>query len=366
MRPDNKFQLLIKSLSLVNSSLDLQVVLDRLIRVAQQLTGARAASVLLVDEARKNLQFVAATGKKSEEVKKIYLRPKEGIAGYVYHSGRPKVVQDVAREKSFSPRTDRLSGFHTRNLLAVPIKLDKKIIGVLEVLNKSGAFTVSDIYLLKTIASSAALSIHKARLYQNLRELFLAAIQALARAIEAKDPYTRGHSERIRRYSLAIGRVLGLNEKQLEYLEIAALLHDIGKIGIAEEILQKKTPLLSSEYEEIKKHPVIGTAILKDIKEMSPALGGILHHQERFDGSGYPAGLKGKDIPLLARIIAVADAFDAMTSDRPYRQGLAPEKAVAEIKRCSGTQFDPRCVAAFVKFYERDLKNVDSQILGRG
>lgn len=352
----NKYQLLIKSLALVNSSLDLEDILAGLIRISQQITKTRAASVLLVDEKKKKLQFVAATGRKSEEIRKIYLRPGEGIAGYVYQHGRTKIVQNAYQEKRFSPRADRLIGFYTRNLVAIPIKLGKKIIGVLEVLNKKGKFTPTDIYFLKTIASSAALSIHKAKLYQNLNELFLESIQALARAIEAKDPYTRGHSERVRLYSLAIGKRLGLNKKQLRYLEIAALLHDIGKIGIAEEILRKETPLLPSEYGEIKKHPGIGTEILKGIKELLPILPAVLHHQEKFDGTGYPSGLRDKKIPLLARIIAVADAFDAMISDRPYRKGLTPQEAIAEIKKCSGTQFDPRCVRAFVSVYEQGPK----------
>jgi HD-GYP domain-containing protein (c-di-GMP phosphodiesterase class II) len=154
---------------------------------------------------------------------------------------------------------------------------------------------------------------------------------------------------------MVIGMEMGLPGKSAKELEITALLHDIGKIGVSETVLRKAGKLDDSEFAEIKKHPGIGAEILSSIKQLSTSIMGVRHHQERFDGRGYPSGLKGRGIPLFGRIIAVADTFDAMTSNRPYRDRLSDETALAEIKRCSGTQFDPACVEAFISGYTKGL-----------
>jgi HD-GYP domain-containing protein (c-di-GMP phosphodiesterase class II) len=197
------------------------------------------------------------------------------------------------------------------------------------------------------------MAINKAKLYKDLNDLFLSTIKAIANAIEAKDPYTRGHSDRIRTFSLLIAKELGLQEQEIKDLEIAALLHDVGKIGVPEALLRKRSALTPEENEEMMKHPVIGADILFSIKQLQSAIPGIRHHQERYDGKGYPDGLSGEDIPLLARIIAVADTFDAMTSDRPYRKALQDQEALKELEHCSGVQFDEKCVRAFIIGYAK-------------
>lgn len=183
---------------------------------------------------------------------------------------------------------------------------------------------------------------------------------ALATAIDARDPYTHDHTVRVTSYCLSVAdelkflpEVKGFDNFR-ESLHLAALLHDIGKIGIPDDILHKKERLNESEFAKIKEHPVIGATILYPIKELSDILGGVRSHQERFDGSGYPDNLKGIHIPLLGRVIAVADALDAITSDRPYREKRTFEEAILEIKRCTGTQFDPQIADAFVRAYEKN------------
>jgi len=189
---------------------------------------------------------------------------------------------------------------------------------------------------------------------RRLEELFLASVQSLAEALEVKDPYTRGHSVRVSDYSVIIARELGLDEEMLRQVELGGHVHDIGKIGVREEVLNKPGKLTDAEYEHIMSHPVVGWRILAPLlSEMPAALNIVRSHHERYDGRGMPDRLVGSQIPLEARIVAAADAFDAMTSDRPYRpEGLSVSEAVREIVRCSGSQFDPSVVAAVVRATE--------------
>jgi len=199
------------------------------------------------------------------------------------------------------------------------------------------------------------------QLYNDMREDYLSTISALITAIEAKDPYTRGHSEAVRKHTVAIGREMGLRADALERLEYASLLHDIGKIGVAESILRKPGRLTDEEYTEIKAHPVIGGNIVQRLRLLGQEAGTVRHHHEWMNGRGYPDGLSGQKIPIGARIIGVADAFDAMTSDRPYRRTLSTQEAIAELRRCSGAQFDGDVVEAFVRALDKQESSPQSQ-----
>ena len=184
---------------------------------------------------------------------------------------------------------------------------------------------------------------------RRLEELFLASVQSLAQALEVKDPYTRGHSVRVSHYSVAIAREMGLDGELLRRIELGGHVHDIGKIGVREDLLNKPGKLTGEEYEHIMTHPIVGWRILAPLLGDTPeALAIVRSHHEWFDGRGIPDGLVGTEIPLEARIVAAADSFDAMTSDRPYRPGLSIDAALAEIARCSGTQFDPEVVTAMM------------------
>lgn len=180
--------------------------------------------------------------------------------------------------------------------------------------------------------------------YVDMYHMFLGTIRALAVALEAKDRYTYGHADRVARLSVEIGKRLGMSDHELEILQYAAILHDIGKIGIRDEVLNKPGRYTPEEFEEMKRHPVIGARIVASVKAMEQGADWIRHHHERYDGTGYPDGLKGEEIPLGARIIAVADAFDAMLYDRPYKAGRPLPEVIEEFKRSSGTHFDPKVV----------------------
>ncbi len=189
---------------------------------------------------------------------------------------------------------------------------------------------------------------NKTVILKDLRELFYKTIKLIAAALDAKDPYTHGHSMRVTMYSMILAKKLNLDDTMLEEIETAGLLHDIGKIGIPQSILCKPGKLTNEEFEVMKSHPEQGEKMLKDIKKLTLISNWLRTHHEKWDGTGYPNGLKGEEIPLSGRIIALADTYDAMTSDRPYRKALSHETAIDEIKRCAGTQFDPVLAQLFI------------------
>jgi len=191
-------------------------------------------------------------------------------------------------------------------------------------------------------------------LYTKMRKMYLETIRALAAAIDAKDPYTQGHSERVAKIAVALAQELDLSNKEIENIEYTALLHDIGKIGIDDRILGKSSKLSNEEFEKIKEHPIVGAKIIEPVDFLKNSYKAIYHHHEKYNGKGYPDGLKEKDIPLLARIIAVADAYDAMGSDRPYRKKLSKDKILKELKDQTGKQFDPEIVKALISVLDKE------------
>jgi len=200
-----------------------------------------------------------------------------------------------------------------------------------------------------TLGRQVTVALEKARLLEGLRETAEESIRALAGAIEAKDPYTRGHSDRVTHYSRLIALTMGLDGRQVDVIVRAAILHDVGKIGVPESVLNKPGRLTAEEFRLIQRHPDVGADIVREIRAMGESLDLIRAHHERFDGKGYPRNIAGDSIPLGARIMAVVDTYDAMTSDRPYRQGLPATFAYEEIDRCSGTQFDPEVAKVFLE-----------------
>ena len=228
------------------------------------------------------------------------------------------------------------------SLIAVPLRMKQRLVGWISVTSftKGKRFDEGQRKLLSIVGSRAAAAIENARLYEDLRTSFQQTIEGLAKAIDKMDRYTAGHSERVATYAMYLATRLGLSPEQVEIVRQSALMHDIGKIGCVLN-LNKPGKLTQDEYEAFKRHPGYGKDILEPIRFLNPLIPGVHLHHERWDGRGYPLGLKGPDVPLMARIIAVADTYDAMTSDRAYRRALPHEVAVTEIERCSGTQFDP-------------------------
>ncbi|HAD81350.1 TPA: phosphohydrolase, partial [Candidatus Edwardsbacteria bacterium] len=200
----------------------------------------------------------------------------------------------------------------------------------------------------------AAIAIENIRLYNDLERSYYDTLKAFVAAMDAKDPYTKGHSENVRHYALKIARHIGLSEDKLRLVDYSSLLHDIGKLGIREDILAKPDVLSTAEFQEVKLHPVIGSRLVLEIDALSHTGEVIYCHHEYYDGSGYPRGIKGDDIPLEARIIAVADAFEAMTSDRPYRKAFSFQVALQRLQDAAGTQFDHKIVNAFTELFRRE------------
>src|SRR6185369_5026406 len=190
--------------------------------------------------------------------------------------------------------------------------------------------------------------LENSRLFEDVHGLMMGLLHALTSAVDAKDAYTCGHSERVALLSRRLAKEIRLPDSQVERIYMAGLLHDVGKIGVPEAVLQKTGKLTPEEFDQMKRHPQIGARILQDIKQMREIIPGVLHHHERYDGKGYPSGLAGEKIPLMGRVICLADCFDAMTSNRTYRKALPLEVALTEIRRCSGTQFDPTLTDAFL------------------
>ena len=231
------------------------------------------------------------------------------------------------------------------NLVAVPLEAGELAMGLLLAVNKvDGQFDSADMKLIHSVGGQVAVFLANNHLYDEMQDLLMGVLHVLTASIDAKDQYTCGHSQRVALISRKLGEMYGFDAAGVENVYLSGLLHDIGKIGVPESVLCKPGRLSDAEFETMKRHPVIGANILANIRQMKPAIPGVLHHHERLDGRGYPQGLSHQDIPLEGRIVGLADCFDAMTSSRTYREALPLQYVVGEIVRCAGTQFDPQLV----------------------
>lgn len=266
------------------------------------------------------------------------------------------ILNELSQHKKFCEMA-RLFGVF--NIAIVPLNPGGHAQGALISWNqKRGQFTSGDLKLLSTIAAQTGGVIESAFLYQRLQQTFRGTIRAMAIAVDAKSPWTAGHSLRVTRYAVDLANAIGLDEREIEKVEISGLLHDIGKIGVPDSILNKPEKLTEEEWQIMKQHPVIGYDILKDIWQFrGDILDGVLYHHERVDGKGYPFRLKGEEIPFVGRLMAVADGFDAMTSDRPYRPGMPKEKALQILMEGAGTQWDKYLAKAFFEL-QKSLREV--------
>jgi len=249
------------------------------------------------------------------------------------------------------------------SVVCVLLRTPRKKLGVLHLDRgpMQEPFTKEDLHLADAMAAHVSAGIESAQLLRKQRELFYSTITILAQAVELRDTYTGGHTARVTEYSYLLGQHLDLPTDDLHLIRIGTPLHDIGKIGIDDSILRKPGKLTPMEFEEMKKHTTKGAKILEQVPDLVSVIPIVRSHHERWDGQGYPDGLKGEAIPRLARIVAVADAFDAMTSDRPYRAGMAPEAAFAEVEKQKGKQFDPQLAAAFVAIRQKVIQEMQSE-----
>ncbi len=325
----------------IASVLDVGELLHQVVTSLVESFGYYYANILLVDSVAGEIVLKADAGQVTMSLGEYRLKIGwDGMTGWVAGTGQPLLANDVTREPHYK-FVKALKD--TQSELSVPIFRNKQVIGVLDVQSiKQYAFDDEDLFTLQALAEQTAIAIENARLYGDLRHLSIATIRSLATAIDARDPYTHGHSEGVTWLAIKLAQQLGWNKADLEMIEFAALLHDVGKIAVPDAVLKNTGPLTKEEWDYIHLHPYYGAQIVKPIELLGRIIPWIYHHHEHWDGSGYPDGLKGEDIPLGARIITVADAYNAMVTNRLYRKALSKIKALDEIERCSGSQFDPQ------------------------
>ncbi len=327
------------------SELDRDELLEACARlVGDKLQVTRASIVLREGEW---LTVKACYGPEAAKLVGIRKRIGEGVAGEVVRSAKPVLVKDIVTDSRFSRHADW--GYVTNSLAGVPIIYKRKTLGAICATDKrSGeAFTESDVHLLGTIASQVAPAIENTRLYKELQESTLATVRSLVAGLETKDAYLSGHSRRVTLYALEIGKVMNVDEDDMLVIERASQLHDLGKIGVPEQILSKPASLTPDEYEVVKRHPILSEQIIRPLEFLKKVRPPIRHHHERPDGKGYPDGQGRDEMCRLTKIIGVADAFDAMTSARPYRRAKGTDEACSEISSLRGKQFDPDAADVF-------------------
>ncbi len=336
--------------------------IDNLIKnIAEETKTALNAdrcTVYLYDREKNELYSKVATG--IEGFKELRIPANKGLAGHVAQTGETINIKDAYKDKRFNPEVDKKTGYKTKTILCMPIKnFNQEIIGVFQVLNKfDETFTIDDEDLLIAISSSAGISLENAQLFEKQNKLleeqkiiFDSFIETLASSIDARDKITSGHSSRVKMYATLIAQEFGMEKNDIYILEKAAALHDIGKIGIRDSVLQKEGKLTPEEYKHIQEHVEITHHILEKIhmsEDFQQITDIACSHHEKFDGSGYYRGLKGEDIPFGGRILAVSDVFDAITSKRHYRDKMPIEKVIDIIMNGSGSHFDPLVVEKFL------------------
>ncbi|MDA8213382.1 MAG: HD domain-containing protein [Clostridia bacterium] len=338
----------------LNSEIELKVVLQKVLNVMCEVIGAEAGTLWLLHQEDNVLCAEVANGPTADKILNIKLKYGEGIVGRVIATNRSELVEDVTKDSNWAKRVDRESGFITRSLMTVPLSVKTRVIGAMQLVNKRGVrlFNPEDLKAAEALANQAALAIHNSQLYDDIQKFSISVIRSLTLALDARDPYTAGHSERVGRYSVWIAGKLGLSEAECRELERAALMHDIGKIAVPDHILGKPGGLTDYEFGIMKMHPVNAAKILSKMEprdQMIIAQEVSRYHHEKVNGMGYPDGLKAEEIPLYARIAAVADAFDAITTERPYKKARTFREGIEELIRCKGSHFDPAAVDAFAE-----------------
>jgi HD-GYP domain-containing protein (c-di-GMP phosphodiesterase class II) len=351
LRSEDQLQLLLRASHYLGHLQTEKELLSSILEDAVQALDAQRGAIVLA-EPNGTLQLRAlATGRGDPASRTTF---SQSLAQRCYTRGESILCSSVDLDPELAAAQSIHDGAMA-SLLCVLLRTPRRRVGVLH-LDRSywqKPFTEDDLHLADALAASVSAGIESSLLLRQQKQLFRNTIKVLAQAVEMRDDYTGKHTDRVTRYSQLIALQLKLSDEELELIEIGTPLHDIGKIGIDDAILKKPGKLTAEEFEEMKTHTTKGAKILETIPDLAPAIPIVRSHHEQWSGAGYPDGLKESAIPRLARIVAVADAFDAMTSDRPYRKGMSTEIAFGEIKKCSGRQFDPECAATFLAMRSR-------------
>jgi len=339
----------------VSNKLKMEDVLEVIVEKVTSILNVKICSILLVNDNTGKLLIECAKGLEEKILKDTELEVGNNISGWVVKHNRPILVKNIEKDTRFVKRSEEK--YYNKSLMSVPLATKDKVIGVINVNNKKSRriFNQEDFRLLKQIAAQVAIVIENARLYKSLSDLYMRTIMTLAATIDARDHYTRRHSVMVAKYSVAIAEAMKLPPERVEIIRQAANLHDIGKIGVHDFILLKPGKLTDEEWEEIKLHSVKGAEILEPLVVfLNGVIDMVKQHHERYDGKGYPGQYRDGEIDIGARIMAVADSFDAMLSERPYRKAYSKKKAVEELRENSGTQFDPKIVEAFLEVLSKE------------
>ncbi len=333
----------------LGSTLDLDTLLDSTLDAAMRSFAVDSGYLVLRDSVSSDLRLRVWRG--ASDIAPDDRAVRSSMSEWVVRQGRPLIFNPSAVVGEVE-NVDAITG--ALAAVCVPLLSSDGVIGAIAVGSRDphARFTGDDVRLLSTIANHLTVAIGNTELYASLQEAYLATVRSLAAAVDAKEPYMSGHSERVAVFARATAERLGLSHDQRTALEMAAYLHDIGKIGISGQILRKPGPLDEEETATMRHHPLIGANILRPVAFPWSIAPVVRHHHERYDGQGYPAGLRGEEIPILARVLAAADAYEAMVADRPYRTSMSQEGAIEELRRCSGTYFDPRVVEALIEVLE--------------
>lgn len=345
----DKLSLVVQVGNAIGGTMDVDEILQLIVKTAADEIDAWACSLRLVDATGEVLIARASYGPGESALYHGPIPVGKSVAGRAFQTKQPAVIPDLSKDSRFE-YTELAEEGRLHSLVCVPLLHKDHAIGTLTVYhNEERFFTSQDVRVLSALATQAAVSIQNVRLVESLKQLYLNTIKTIAAALSARDQYTGTHSDEASQYAKVIATELELTFEETELLEYGSILHDIGKIGVSDSILSKPGRLTPEEYEIMKQHPKIGAKILEPIEAFRDLAKIIEHHHEHFDGTGYPGGLRAQEIPLVARILHVVDAFHAMTSDRPYRKSLPREMAVQELQRGAGKQFDPTVVDALVR-----------------
>jgi HD-GYP domain-containing protein (c-di-GMP phosphodiesterase class II) len=334
----------------ISSSLSRENILETAIQGIERIIPCTLVAII---QKEKGEFLITASHWRDESMSSVMQREtrislERSVAGNAFRRGKTCSVDELQTMKKPGHLDSILLEAGIATVVAVPLISREKTNGVLLLGDRQpGGFVGEETFVIEKIAAQITVALENARLYEDMRSLFINTVASLANAIDAKSPWTKGHSERVMNIAGAIAEEMGMPEAFVEQIKIAGLLHDIGKIGILEALLENPENISDEEFPPMRLHPEKGVAILSPIEQLQEILPAIFHHHERYDGLGYPDGLKGEEIPLQARIVAVADAFDAMVSIRPYKKGLSVRKALTLIKNGAGTQFDPSVVTCF-------------------
>lgn len=346
----------------ITTSLEMEEVFELLLEgVLEIASGARAMILLQRDDGEMETVYEKNLEQSGSSI------AAKGISGSVVarvvESGEPVLINDVADNPDFEAQAS-IQALDLRSIVAIPLNYSQaylrtadassSLMGVVYVDSRSARrrFKQDDLDLMLAFSTQGAISLENAKLHRDLQESYLELIMSLAEAVEVKDRYTRGHSDLVSRYAVAIAERLGLTDNEIEVIKRGGMLHDVGKIGIDEAILNKDGRLTDEEFDEIKRHPLYGADILKPVGFLRGEREIVLQHHEKMDGSGYPHGITGDEISIAARVIAVCDVFEGVTSNRPYRRPMKPKRVVELFEEEAGDKLDAEIVAVFLEMYE--------------